>query len=155
MKKIVTTLLIAIIFIVTIGNVSAFAAAADADTDGASGGWSESKGYYVNQKSEEIVVRGLKISSYATGVPKDTPNKHTGKRLTEIINSGGDVKIATLGETVWYYKYHYTTARVELSNGTVKTTSGRRWGQNATIATSPWYLPNLFENIEARTYWGS
>lgn len=98
MKKIVTTLLIAIIFIATIGNVSAFAA--DADTDGASGGWSESKGYYVNQKSEEIVVRGLKISSYATGVPKDTPNKHTGKRLTEIINSGGDVKIATLGETV-------------------------------------------------------
>lgn len=41
MKKIVTTLLIAIIFIATIGNVSAFAADADADTDGASGGWNQ------------------------------------------------------------------------------------------------------------------
>lgn len=102
----------------------------------------------------EPVVQSLKIST-RDNEPSPTPDKHTGKRLSRIINSGGDAEYAAFGETLWYYKYHYTTAQMELSNGTVKTTSGRQWGDNATKATSPYYLPGLFENTEARTYWGS
>lgn len=49
----------------------------------------------------------------------------------------------------------FGNAQIELSNGTVKTSSGRQWGVNATKATSPYYLPGMFENTEARTYWGS
>lgn len=127
-----------------------------------SGGWSESTGYYVNGVSGMTdtytfgtpVVSNLKVK--ASGTPSKTPDKHTGKRLTRIVdNSGGDAEYAAFGETLRYYKYHYTTARMELSNGTVKTTSGRQWGENATKATSPYYLPGLFDNTEARTYWGS
>lgn len=99
------------------------------------------------------VVLSLKVR--ASGTPSETPDKHTGKRLSKIINKDGFTKYAAFGETLWYYKYHYTTAQMELSNGTVKTTSGRQWGENATKATSPYYLPDAFENTEARTYWGS
>lgn len=71
-------------------------------------------------------------------------------------NAWGDNEYAAYGETKWQGVYHYTTAQMELSNGTVKTTSGRQYGYNQTSAQSPWYLPkSLFENTEARTYWGT
>ena len=95
------------------------------------------------------------MTSFANNEPSPTTDRHTGNLLSKIVNSGGDPAYAAYGETLWYYKYHYTNARMELSNGTVKKESGRQWGQNATKATSPYYMPGLFENTEARTYWGS
>lgn len=136
---------LALVLVISTIATSAFAAG----TGKVSGGWSESRGYYVNN----YVDNGISVC--ATGVPTTTPNSHTGKRLQIVVNSGGDGASAAHGETVWYYKYHYTTARMELTNGTVKTTSGRVWDYNATVATSPYYLADLFENTEARTYWGS
>lgn len=103
------------------------------------------------------VQKGFTTSVNATnaaGTPTKTPNRHTGKRLIKAINSAGDKAYAAYGETVWYYKWHYTTARMELTNGTVKTTSGRRIMENASHAESPYYTPKTFENTEARTYWG-
>lgn len=137
--------------------------ARDVNKSEVSGGWSENSGYYIDGVEgttstyipSTSVVSRIKINNSANNVPSATPNKHTGKRLDRAINSAGDVESAAHGETVWYYKYHYTTARMELSNGTVKTTSGRQWGNNATQATSPYYTKKLFENTEARTYWGS
>lgn len=84
----------------------------------------------------------------------DKPKKHTGKRLSKQIDNAGTFEYAAYGETTWKDTYHYTTARMELSNGTVKTTSGRQWGTGYIEATSPYYLPKFFENTEARTYWG-
>ncbi|MFD3260264.1 hypothetical protein ACE3MQ_16880 [Paenibacillus lentus] len=113
----------------------------------ASGGWSESGGYYVNSQSKNG------ISLFASS----KPDSHVGKRLKENINPGGEpvFRYAAKGDTVWSGVYHYTTARMELSNGTVKTTSGRQWDWNGTTATSPWYTPGIFDNTEARTYWGT
>lgn len=127
---------------------SAFAA----NISNVSGGWSESGGYYINgdfdiSNNSEMIL--------STGTPSATPNSHTGSRLSRAIDSAGTTEDAAHGETVWFYKYHYTTARMELSNGTVKTTSGRQWGDNATEATSPYYVRGILENTEARTYWGS
>lgn len=162
MKRRIIAVLTAVTLIGSATGVSTFAA--NTDKSSVSGGWSESTGYYIDgaagttdtYNSGTSAVPGLKVTSaFASNTPSATPDKHTGKRLTRIINSGGDTESAAFGETVWYYKYHYTTARMELSNGTVKTTSGRQWGENATKATSPYYLPGLFENTEARTYWGS
>lgn len=127
-----------------------------------SGGWSDSKGYYItNAKGTRTMyksgAKGFTTSVNATnaaGTPTKTPNRHTGKRLIKAINSAGDKAYAAYGETVWYYKWHYTTARMELTNGTVKTTSGRRIMENASHAQSPYYTPKTFENTEARTYWG-
>ena len=160
MKRKIITLLSIVTLIGTIPVVNVFATVGD--KGGISGGWSESTGYYVNGVPGTTdtytfgtpVVHSLKIMTRANK-PSPTPNKHTGKRLTRIVNSGGDTESAAFGETLWYYKYHYTTAQMELGNGTVKTTSGRQWGMNATKATSPYYRPNLFENTEARTYWGN
>lgn len=160
MKRKIITLLSIVTLIGSIPALNAFAA--DADKGGISGGWSESTGYYVNGVSGTAdtytygtpVVQGLKVMTRANQ-PSPTPDKHTGKRLTKIVDNGGTTAYAAFGETLWYYKYHYTTARMELSNGTVKTTSGRQWGMNATKATSPYYFPDVFDNTEARTYWGS
>lgn len=160
MKRKIIALLAVITLIGSMTVVSAFAAGVDQGNT--SGGWSESTGYYINSAKGTTdtytfgtpVVQSLKVSTKGN-VPSPTPDRHTGKRLTKIINSGGDAEYAAFGETLWYYKYHYTTARMELRNGTVKTTSGRQWDVNATKATSPYYLPGLFENTEARTYWGS
>lgn len=107
-----------------------------------SGGWSESKGYYTNSEGS--------MSTFSTS----SPDSHVGERLTKIESAGGVVFYAAYGATVWKNTYHYTTAQMELSNGTVKTTSGRQWGTGGTTAQSPWYLPGSFENTEARTYWG-
>lgn len=122
--------------------------ASDQQDQQVSGGWSESNGYYVNLPNS--------IDSYLAG--PTAPSSHTGKRLTW--NAGSKAspvwEHAAYGETVWYGTYHYTTAQMELSNGTVKTTSGRQWGLDQTSAQSPWYIPvGAFENTEARTYWGS
>lgn len=136
---------LALVLIVSAITTSAFAA----ETGKISGGWSESRGYYVNNYVDD----GASVC--ADGTPTATPNSHKGERWDKVVNSGGDTASAAHGETVWFYKYHYTTARMELKNGTVKETSGRVWGDNATEATSPYYLPGLFENTEARTYWGS
>ena len=118
-----------------------------------SGGWSESEGYYVNNFSEEMGSADLLAST--RGTPAALPDSHTGERLTRIWNSGGDAEYAAHGETVWYYKYHYTNAQMESTSGEVLTTSGRQWDWNATQATSPYYRKGLFENTEAKTYWGS
>ncbi|MBD7971359.1 hypothetical protein [Paenibacillus gallinarum] len=125
--------------------VGAIPSFASATSEHASGGWSESGGYYVNSQSEDG------ISTLASS----TPDSHVGKRLKDNTNSGGDPtwRYAAKGDTVWVGVYHYTTAQMETPNGTVKTTSGRQWGENGTTATSPWYTP-FGENPEARTYWG-
>lgn len=161
MKKKIITMLFTATLLASAAATSVFATSTEKNS--ISGGWSESTGYYINGETETTetytcgtsAVTNLKVTSGTKGVPSPTPDKHTGKRLKRVINSGGDTESAAFGETLWYYKYHYTTARMELSNGTVKTTSGRQWDDNATKATSPYYLPGLFENTEARTYWGS
>lgn len=126
-----------------------------------SGGWSESEGYYVSgeyEGADEYISGTDSVTSIRLDAnskkPTKKPNKHTGERLT-YIDKDGICSYASHGETVWYHKYHYTNARMELSDGTVKTTSGRQWGTGATEATSPYYCPGVFENTEARTYWGS
>lgn len=83
----------------------------------------------------------------------DKPKSHTGKRLTSI-DKDGIQSHAAYGETIWKDTYHYTTARMENTKGDVRTTSGRQWGTGYTEATSPYYTPKIFENTEARTYWG-
>lgn len=65
--------------------------------------------------------------------------------------------VISVGATTWATVDHYTTAQMELSNGTVKTTSGRQFnpdGKWDSSATSPYYLHKLTENTEVRTYWG-
>ncbi|MGC6585008.1 hypothetical protein ACPV3A_08560 [Paenibacillus sp. Dod16] len=121
--------------------------ASDQQDQQISGGWSESNGYYVNSSNS--------INSDSVGVL--APSSHTGKRLQWNVGSSASPvwEYAAYGETIWNGTYHYTTAQMELSNGTVKTTSGRQWGLHQTSAQSPWYLPSGFENTEARTYWGS
>lgn len=146
-KKIITSFL-------TILTVASLATSAlGAENSGVSGGWSESGGYYINSPAG-ISTEANAFTTAASGTPSPTPDKHTGSRLTSI-DSSGIASYAAFGETVWYYKYHYTNAQMELKDGTVKTTSGRQWDWNATKATSPYYTPGLFENTEARTYWGS
>lgn len=161
MKRKIFTVLTSIILIVSTAGVSTFAA--NSSGNSLSGGWSESTGYYIDGVpgttdtyiTGTSVVSGLKVTStFANNTPSPTPDKHTGKRL-RATNSAEDPLYAAYGETLWYYKYHYTTAQMELSDGTVKTTSGRQWGNNATQATSPYYNPKWYENTEARTYWGS
>lgn len=163
MKRKIIAVLATVTLLGSATAVSVFAT--NVDKGSVSGGWSESTGYYIDGVAGTTdtytfgtsVVPKLKMTStFASNTPSPTPDKHTGKRLSRIFDmGGGDREYAAFGETLWYYKYHYTTARMELSNGTVKTTSGRQWGENATKATSPYYVPRLFENIEARTYWGS
>ncbi|WP_156130547.1 hypothetical protein [Paenibacillus durus] len=117
----------------------------------ASGGWSESEGYYNNSSSDG--VSALLASS-------STPDSHIGQRLTRNVGSSASPiwEDAAYGKTVWYNVPHYTTARMELSDGTVKTTSGRVYNNSSWVseATSPYYRIDewSFENTEARTYWG-
>lgn len=103
-----------------------------------SGGWSESEGYYQSQYSRS----------------SSAPDSHIGKRLSRVWNSGGDVEVASHGETIWKDTYHYTNARVENRSGTALTSSGRRYGTGYTEATSPYYKYVLIENLNCRTYWG-
>ncbi len=160
MKRKIVALLTAVTLMVPVTGIFAFAA--DANQGSVSGGWAEFSGYYIDgvpgttdtYTSGTPVVSGLKVASTLYGIPSSTPDKHTGKRLRRL-TSAEEVEYAAHGETVWFYKKHYTTAQMELIDGTVKTTSGRKWGDNATEATSPYYLPKAFENTEARTYWGS
>ncbi|WP_167669317.1 hypothetical protein [Paenibacillus barengoltzii] len=110
----------------------------------ASGGWSESGGYYINQ------ARSTGVGIFAS----DSPDKHYGERRTKTEDHGETVFYAAYGYTIWKDTYHYTTARMEDNKGNVRTTSGRQWGTGYTEAQSPWYAPGIFENTEARTYWG-
>lgn len=112
------------------------------------GGWSESEGYFSSQPLQD-----LDSGSY-TLFAATKPDSHEGKRLSRMVNNQGDFEYAARGITIWEGKYHYTTARMENSKGTVLTTSLREWGFDYTIATSPYYAPQLYENTEARTYWG-
>lgn len=143
------SMVLAVVMLVGV-STSAFGAMQD---NKVTGGWSESKGYYVNTERGQEVFQSQLATTY--GTPSATPDRHVGRRLAHALDTAGTFEYAAEGETIWYDKYHYTTARMELSNGTVKTTSGRVWDDNATKATSPYYLPKLFDNIEARTYWGS
>lgn len=110
------------------------------------GGWSESRGYWSKNTSPSRSQNAIKICS------SSKPNYHSGSRIKEKIN--GSIRYAAYGETIWVNTYHYTHARIENISGKVRTSSGRQWGQNCTKAVSPLYKPKLFENIEARTYWG-
>lgn len=147
MKKSIKTIIGVALLAVALP-VSAFASSGEKQA--ISGGWSESKGYYTNYNNNSS------ISALVRTTASSVPDSHTGKRLSNNINGSGQpvFEYAAFGATVWKDVYHYTTARMELSNGTVKTTSGRVWGTSGTTATSPWYLPGMFENPEARTYWG-
>ncbi|OMD37994.1 hypothetical protein [Paenibacillus odorifer] len=111
-----------------------------------SGGWSESEGYYTNSSTSELRLSVMASSS---------PDEHHGERKTrDALDNSGDIESAAYGYTVWKNVLHYTTAQMEDNKGTVRTTSGRQWGTGGTTAQSPWYRPGIFENSEARTYWG-
>lgn len=56
-----------------------------------------------------------------------------------------------VGETGWDGVYHYTRARMETLTGTVKTDSGRIYGNDYTMAKSPY----AGSEYSARTYWGT
>lgn len=106
------------------------------DLGQAGGGWSESTGYFINLAS---------ISK---------PDSHKGWRESQTYNAGGDVRCRAVGETVWYNTYHYTTAQIEKTNGSIIESSGRQFNTGASRAESPWAYPGLLQNVEARTYWG-
>ncbi|GAC41195.1 hypothetical protein [Paenibacillus popilliae] len=118
-----------------------------------SGGWSESEGYYIHAPNGW--THALSSSSTRMKRGANSPSKHEGKRLTREFSHGGDFEYAAYGETTWKDTCHYTTARMEDTEGHMLTTSGRKWGIGFTTAQSPWYTPKLFENTEARTYWGN
>lgn len=145
MKKVLACILL-VVTVIGVGTKSVYASE---PTQNISGGWSESSGYYQNTnirtKSTEMSIMAAASSS---------PSSHTGKRLSRVWNSGGDVEVAAYGETIWKNKYHYTTARTENRKGKVYTTSGRKYGTGYTNATSPYYRYALFENVECKTYWG-
>lgn len=159
MKKGIYRLALVLSGVLLVGQISAYATSPSP----AFGGWSESKGYYINGVSGyytdyvdiPAVESEISVCGTGTGTPATKPESHTGKRLSRVIDNSGDVEEAAYGHTLWAYKYHYTTARMELSNGEVKTSSGRKWGYDETEATSPYYYAALFENTEARSYWGS
>ncbi|CUO25440.1 hypothetical protein [Sarcina ventriculi] len=132
MKKIICSMLL----LETIASTGIVANATN-NVDKASGGWSESQGYYTDN-----IAKG------------SSPESHTGKRESQVYNSSGDVRARAVGTTVWKNTYHFTRARMEKTNGTVKTDSGRQYGTGGTTATSPWAYPGVLENLEARTYWG-
>lgn len=147
MKKVLASLLLGVTVIgLGVGTKSAYASET---TKGISGGWSESTGYYQNA---DISTKSTGISLLAAAAE---PSSHTGKRLSRVWNSGGDVEVAAYGETIWKDKYHYTTARTEDRKGNVYTTSGRQWHTGYSDATSPYYRYKLFENVECKTYWGA
>ncbi|WP_156934336.1 hypothetical protein [Paenibacillus zanthoxyli] len=130
--------------VLSLSLVAAIPSFADSTSE-ASGGWSESRGYYTNQPSS----RGFSV------LASSTPDSHVGKRLShKASDHSGEYDYAAFGATIWNGVYHYTTAQMENTSGTVRTTSGRVYGWDNTAAQSPWYRPGAFENIEARTYWG-
>ena len=145
MKKALASFLVGVTVIgLGIGTKSVYASEA---TEGISGGWSESTGYYQN---ENISTKSNGISLLAAS----SPSSHKGKRLSRVYDNSGDIEVASYGETIWKDKYHYTTARTEDRKGNVNTTSGRQYGIGYTNATSPYYRPGAWENVECRTYWG-
>ena len=158
-KKGICRLVLVLVVVLSVGQISVHATSRST----VFGGWSESKGYYINDVPGYYtdyadipdIKSEISVCGTGTGTPADKPESHTGKRLSRVIENSGDIEEAAYGKTKWANKYHYTTARMELSDGTVKTTSGRQWGWNETEATSPYYYRALFENTEARSYWGS
>ncbi|RDU21841.1 hypothetical protein [Anaerosacchariphilus polymeriproducens] len=118
----------------------------DAEVGNAYGGWSESQGYWTANTKQNTKQNTVKICSTSK------PNYHSGCRIKDKIN--GKTCYAAYGETIWVNTIHYTNARIENISGKVRTSSGRQWAINCTKAESPYYRPRLFENIEARTYWG-
>lgn len=137
-KKILMTLGLCSSLIIG-GVTTSFASDITTDTEKiqAYGGWSESEGYYNN-----ILTRSA-----------SKPDKHTGKRMSTV-DGGGNVLAQAYGETVWKGYRHYTTARMEKSNGTVLRTSGQQWDYNYTDAASGYIALGIVSNYEARTYWG-
>lgn len=136
MKKAIISLLLGATLLGVGGNAILVHASENNNT--ISGGWSESSGYYQSNYSRA----------------SSSPDKHTGKRLSRLWNSGGEFEYASYGETIWKNTYHYTNARVENRKGTALTEAGRQYGTGYTDATSPYYRPDLFENIECKSYWG-
>lgn len=112
-----------------------------------SGGWSESEGYYTNSYQN----RGIQAAAASS------PETHYGERQNKVVDNAGTTGHQAYGYTKWSGKYHYTTARMEKSNGTVLKTSGRVAGWDRTDAYSGWYYTGdiSLQNLEARTYWGS
>lgn len=137
MKKGIT-LLTAGIILATSMTFGTSVSANESQSENAFGGWSESEGYYSNMMLRAVIK----------------PDTHVGKRLSKTVGSQGDQVFASQGVTTWKGTLHYTTAQIQNSGGTVRTNSGRVWRKDYTVATSPYYTPRLFENIEARTYWG-
>ena len=108
---------------------------------------------------KKIVCSMLLLGTIAsTGIVVNATNNvdkaSGGWSESQVYNSSGDVRARAVGTTVWKNTYHFTRARMEKTNGTVKTDSGRQYGTGGTTATSPWAYPGVLENLEARTYWG-
>lgn len=126
---------------------AAIPAFASTSNNQASGGWSESEGYYVNNTSNSKSVSVMSSTS---------PDSHVGERRSRVASSGGDKYIWAWGQTYWFQVPHYTTAQIEKSNGTVLKSSGRI-AENSnwySTATSDEVYVELAVNYEARTYWG-
>lgn len=128
--------------------IVASGSAASLDTP-PSGGWSESEGYFSNSSDDGFFQIAAVTSS---------PKSHRGERRVRH-DSDGSTGYAAYGETIWKDKSHYTTAQIRDNRGTIRTNSGRKWGTGYTEAHSGtddrWYYPGAWENIEARTFWGS
>ncbi|WP_129600112.1 hypothetical protein [Anaerophilus nitritogenes] len=82
----------------------------------------------------------------------DKPKSHKGKRLSKVIDNGGTMAVACYAETTWKGVLHTTTARVENSKGKVRK-SAKDTDINYTDITTDYYVPDVFENIECRSYW--
>ncbi|TKI46646.1 MULTISPECIES: hypothetical protein [Lysinibacillus] len=128
-----------------------------------SGGWSESQGYFINDgftttysaNFEDLVSPPSDNPGFAAAA-SSTPDSHEGSVLRKTIASGNEDVHAVYGKTVWKNQPHYTTAQWEKTDGTVISTSGRKFWKSSTStseATSPYISLKTFRNEEARTYY--
>ncbi|MNW25891.1 hypothetical protein D3C74_26470 [compost metagenome] len=116
----------------------------------ASGGWSETEGYYVNNVSsakDSIVLFGN------GGPPASRPEVHRATKQTRAESSTMYERVHAY--TAWENKYHYTQARYEsVLSGNIEADSGRVYGRDVTNAYSGW-VDNFAGWLVAHTYWGS
>ncbi|MEK4009616.1 hypothetical protein [Paenibacillus sp. FSL H3-0333] len=144
-KQLIAGLMVCASLILAVTPISAGSSQEDA-----SGGWSETGGYFVND------VSSFKNGEYTTFGPPvgSSPEVHRGERQSR--NAGANnIQHRVYGYTAWEGKYHYTVARFESwYDGSTLGDSGRVYGRDVTQAYSDWRFIELTTYI-AKTYWGS
>ncbi|MBD8498467.1 hypothetical protein [Paenibacillus arenosi] len=139
MKKLATAALLSAVVLVA-SSVTVFGNDIRLSQNGASGGWSEDRGYFTNP-SNAISVQA-----------SSEPDSHTASRKTR--ERGSVLETNLTGETKWAGVYHYTRARFENMwpmSGYVGDTD-RVWGTDATTASTGYWNADL---TIAKTYWGN